>query len=81
MPSPPTSPTLAPERCTLSMKKYLLVRWDDYYPSAGLENIRASFHTIEEAEAALNASIAEFYDHSQIIDRDTLDVLRRHDSA
>lgn len=57
------------------MKKYLLVQWDSYYPRAGLKNLKGSFDTVEEAKENKMAG----FDHTEIIDRDTLDVVFEED--
>jgi hypothetical protein len=56
------------------MKKYLLVCWDQYYPSGGLRNIRGTFDTVEEAKAAYVDGFAGM-DYAEIVDRDTMETV------
>ena len=54
-------------------KKYILFQFDDYYPSGGLWDIKGSFDTIEEAKD--NWSCRPSYDQSEIVDRDTWEIV------
>lgn len=57
------------------MKKFIAFGFDDYYPSGGLEDIRGSFDTIEEAIVSLGEPLCDFSpalpDNAYVVDRDT----------
>lgn len=48
------------------MKKYILFKFDTYYPGGGMNDLSGSFDTIEKAKAS-----AIDCDVFQIVDRDT----------
>lgn len=54
------------------MKKFLVVCWFHYYPDPGLDNLKGSYDTLEEAIAQQDRCQ---YDVMQILDRDSLNVL------
>lgn len=49
------------------MKKYWVIAYDQYYPSGGLGNVKATFETMEEAEVYLE-QIERNYDYAYIDD-------------
>jgi hypothetical protein len=53
------------------MKVWWVFAWDKYYPLGELDNLVATFHTQEEAEAYakyMRADAYESYDHITVID-------------
>lgn len=49
-------------------KRYLVFGFDTYYPGPGLEQIKASFDTPEEAFAFIKSEDA-YYDYYEVYDR------------
>lgn len=48
------------------MKRYLVFKYDQYYPSGGLNDVYAEADTLEEAYSLAAGS---FYDYVEIFDR------------
>lgn len=62
------------------MKRYVVVAWHQYYPYGGLENIKATFDTFEEADSfaqyltlpyRYDGNYRPNYDHSEVVDLET----------
>lgn len=54
------------------MKKFVRFDWDQYYPGGGLGDVTDSFDTLEEAIAFKTEM---YFDFTQIVDRDTWEVV------
>lgn len=52
-------------------KKYILFKYDQYYPSGGMCDIHDSYNTINEAHN--NIDIRD--DYFEIVDRDTWEII------
>lgn len=55
------------------MKKYILTAWDDYDFCCGLNNIEASYDTLDEC---INHKFDYHYDNIVVYDRDTLEEVK-----
>lgn len=55
------------------LKRFVVVRWDCYYPDGDLRNIRGSFSTLESARAMLANPYG--YDYTKIYDSKTGEVV------
>jgi len=54
------------------MKKYIVFQFDLYYPVGGLNDMRESFDTLEEAE---KFCLEDRWDFNHIVDRDTWEIV------
>lgn len=54
------------------MKKFILCEWDRYYPNGGLDNIKGTFDTLEEAKEYAGRGQIYPPDFAEIYDRDTM---------
>jgi hypothetical protein len=60
----------------MKYKKYIVFAWDDYEAQGGLDDIKDSFDTQQEAESFIAEDNAIYNDdHYRIIDRDTWEVI------
>lgn len=56
------------------MKRFLLFRWDQYYPGGGWSDFAGDFDSLEEAQAkdaelqTAERPIGRFVDYAQVID-------------
>jgi hypothetical protein len=57
-------------------KKFIVFAWATYYPGGGLNDISASFDTLEEAKSH---AFAQHEDFLRIVDRDTWEVVFSND--
>ncbi len=55
------------------MKKYIVFQFDANYPAGGLEDVRDSFDSLEEAEKYCHANRHDF---NEIVDRDTWKIVK-----
>lgn len=56
----------------MKYRKYIVLKWDQYYPSGGLRNISDSFDELADAERCASSEDGSWKsDYSEIIDRDT----------
>lgn len=53
-------------------KRYMLFAGSEYYPSGGMDDLKGTFDTVEEATAE---GYAKRYDWFHVVDRETLDVV------
>lgn len=64
----------------MKYKKYIVLKWDQYYPIGGLGDISDSFDDLAEAEAHADGSDDSWKsDYSMIVDRDTWKEVRDFD--
>ena len=54
----------------MKYKKYILIYFEDYYPSGGTYDIRESYDSIEEVETHI-VRLGYTPDNVQVINRDT----------
>jgi hypothetical protein len=59
------------------MEKFILFQFNEHYPAGGLSDITGSFPTLELAKekALKRESVADFYDYSYVVDRDTWEIV------
>jgi hypothetical protein len=54
------------------VKKFILCEWDHYYPRGGLDNIRGTFDTLDEAKEYADREQLYPPDCQEIYERDTM---------
>lgn len=60
-----------------TMKRYWLFAWSKFYPDGGMNDYISSFYTVEEAKNHF-VGVADKYDHYQIVDSQTLNVMESY---
>ena len=60
----------------MKYKKYIVFRYNSYYPSGALDDIAGSFDTLEEAKKLANKDYSEF---GEVVDRDTWETVYEKD--
>ena len=57
------------KRSTMKYKKYIVFEFDGYEPNGGMGDITGSFNDLQEAKNSRSKTMN--FDHIQIVDRDT----------
>lgn len=63
----------------MEYKKYIVFCMCEYYPSGGLDDIKNSFDSIEEAKQYAISALSKGYDWFHIVDRDTWEITNQYE--